>query len=101
MTYEEFKGTLEIVKQDTLPANHSIALPSNENYKTIEYVYTWHPIIDNVNGKYQIALLYIHFGMKFINTMVPLAQKAEELDKKRIEAQSDLKAICDAIDNLI
>ena len=54
---------------------------SNEDYSTIEYVYTWYPTISEIEGKDQIAKLYMDFGMPLIEDMVERAGKMENLDK--------------------
>lgn len=63
---------------------------SNEDYDVIEYVYTWHPFIDPVKGKDQMASLYnMPCGMEFIMKMLPIANKAAKhqqlIDAKRSE----------------
>lgn len=52
MTKQEFEIRLEDGKTVT-----------GEQYKVIEYVYMYHPAIDAVRGKDQIAILYDMFGM--------------------------------------
>lgn len=54
---------------------------SDEEYSTIEYVYTWYPTISETEGKAQIAKLYMDFGMPLIEDMVERAGKMENLDK--------------------
>lgn len=53
---------------------------TDEQYSEIEYVYTWHPCIDPLKGKDQIAYLYINFGMRIIYDMWDTAAEAESLD---------------------
>lgn len=36
---------------------------SDEDYKLIEFVYQFHPVIRNVSGKDEVAELYKSFGM--------------------------------------
>ncbi|MFR2881303.1 MAG: hypothetical protein ACLTC8_10385 [Lachnospiraceae bacterium] len=43
---------------------------SDQNYKIIETVYTWHPAIKGVDGKDQIATLYKTGGMPLIKSML-------------------------------
>ena len=52
MNYHEFLSRL--------PAKTEV---SNADYELIEVVYTWHPAIDNIKGKDQIAKLYKDFGV--------------------------------------
>ncbi|WP_313152101.1 hypothetical protein [Lacrimispora sp.] len=53
---------------------------SNEEYGTIEYVYTWHPAISETEGKTQIARLYTDYGMTVIEDMLERAGKMEKLE---------------------
>ena len=60
--------------------------PTADEYYNIEYVYTWHPSIDQVNGKDQIAYLYVNLGMRVIYDMIPTAQLAEEAEAEMNKA---------------
>ena len=40
---------------------------SDEDYKLIEFVYQFHPVIRNVSGKDEVAELYKSFGMALWN----------------------------------
>ena len=55
---------------------------SREEYTTIEYVYNYHPSIDAVKGKEQIAYLYTNFGMRVVYDMLPTAKLAEQLENE-------------------
>lgn len=46
---------------------------SDQDYKTVELVYTWHTAIPNVGGKDMIAQLYKIGGMAVINDMAKSA----------------------------
>lgn len=46
---------------------------SDEDYLAIEMVYTYHPAIDAVHGKMQIAQIFAYGGMEVIRDMVPSA----------------------------
>lgn len=48
-------------------------------FDTIEIVYSWHPSIDETNGKDQIATIFKMFGMRIIYDMYPTAKEAERL----------------------
>ena len=63
-----------------------------EEYKVIEYVYTWHPCIDAVRGKEQIAYLYAEFGMLIIRDMLPTARRAEEFESQINKAKAEYDA---------
>lgn len=73
---------------------------SDEEYSTIEYVYTWHPAIADVGGKTQIADLYTYYGMTIIEDMVERAGKMEKLEGDLIAAQSQVAFIQDRIKSL-
>lgn len=51
---------------------------TDEEWSKIQFVYTWHPSIDEVKGKDQIAMLVDTFGIRIIEDMLPTAQRAEE-----------------------
>lgn len=51
---------------------------TEEKYKDIEFVYTFHPSISNTEGKTQIAQLYKLGGIRLIRDMIPTARKAAE-----------------------
>ena len=75
MTREEFE-------------NHCTAIqpnfekwPTVQQYAAIEYVYNFHPSISEVNGKTQIARLYVEFGMAIINDMQERAMAMEKAEK--------------------
>lgn len=56
-------------------------IPSNE-YREIEYVYTWHPAISSTEGKDQIAAIFNAGGMVVIRSMKEAAEMAEVLDNE-------------------
>ena len=58
------------------------ATVSAEDYAVIEKVYAFHPIIDEVDGKDQIAQLYKLGGMALINDMVSRAEEAQQLENE-------------------
>lgn len=63
---------------------------TEKEYKDIEFVYTFHPVISNTEGKTQIAELYKIGGMRLIKDMIPTAKKAQILEEKIITANTDL-----------
>lgn len=63
---------------------------TESEYKDIEFVYTFHPVISNTEGKTQIAQLYKIGGMRLIKDMLPTARKAQELDNKIMAANANL-----------
>lgn len=54
---------------------------TNEDYKKIEFVYTFHPSISETDGKKQIVDLVGAFGMRIICDMIPTAKKAKDLEE--------------------
>lgn len=70
---------------------------SDEEYSTIEYVYTWYPTISETEGKAQIAKLYTDFGMPLIEDMMERAGKMENLDKDLHKARSQVTFVKDRI----
>jgi len=75
---------------------------SDSVYETIEFVYTWHPAISDVNGKRQIADLYLKHGMSLIRNMyepasimqlilgeeAKLNRRREKLRERRIRVEN-------------
>lgn len=62
---------------------------SDENYKLIEFVYQFHPVIRNVSGKDEVAELYKSFGMALFRDMEPRAKKAKAqwtVESHRVES---------------
>ena len=47
---------------------------TDEEYKVIEAVYTWHPAINDTTGKDQMKTLYTQFGFGVIRGMLPVAE---------------------------
>lgn len=93
MNKQEFNNRVEMFKgeEPTL---------TEQQYKTIEYVYTWHPAIDAVKGKDQIAYLYSEFGMRVIYDMLPTAQEAEDAEQElelALQKYEDAKARYDKL----
>ena len=66
-------------------------------YKEIEYVYNYHPSIEN---KAQIASLYDEFGMRIIRDMQPTAEKAEEYESEMRALRAKLYYVKAAYENL-
>ena len=73
---------------------------TEEDYKKIEYVYTWHPNIDDVNGKKQVAYLYANFGIGIFVDMETTASDAEDLTCEIQETENKLKNLRENYDNL-
>lgn len=73
---------------------HSV---SDEEYSTIEYVYTWYPTISETEGKAQIVRLYTDFGMPLIEDMVERAGKMEKVEGDLIAAKRQVTIVKDRI----
>ena len=90
MIWEEFVSRL--------PEN--VRIPTEEEYKTMEYVYNWHPSIkpSEHEGQEQIARLYSEFGMRIIYDMEETASKMEHLNEMRFKAKKEFEDIekCDS-----
>lgn len=85
MTRQEFINHLaEIDNGSAEDAKNEL---SNEDYYYIELVYTYHPAISNVNGKTQIAGIYMYGGMGAIRDMVPTAITARDIESQLQEIQ--------------
>lgn len=54
---------------------------TDEDFKIIETVYTYHPCISNCYGKEEMASLYISFGMRLIKDMLPTAKTARTMEE--------------------
>ena len=105
MTKQEFIEKIKII--DKIAGDHKmftymdrngindITEISDEDYQTIELVYTFHPAIGETTGKMQIAHIYMYGGMGVIRDMVPTAVKARriETELQRLRAEEhNLKA---------
>lgn len=66
---------------------------SDQNYEIIETVYTWHPAINEVGGKDQIATLYETGDMPLIKSMLEAANIMMDLDKERRQAMRHMEEI--------
>ena len=63
---------------------------TESDYRIIETVYTFHPAIDNVMGKDQIATIYKTCDMRVIRDMLPTAERAREIESKMTELRTQL-----------
>ena len=97
MTREEFEDNL---KNEYMLSKEKIASISDEDYKKIEYVYTWHPSISNLDGKSQIAWIYVNFGMCVINDMFETASLNEDLEHDLESAMREVEKIKKRLEKL-
>lgn len=73
---------------------------SDEQYRDIEFVYTWYPRVPNVNGKEVIAQLYKLGGIRLIMDMMPTANAWRKLSIQRDELKAQLSVCEDAMNAL-
>lgn len=88
MTREEFESNLSQLHKGGAIRHEK---PTEEEYKLIEYVYTFHPSISETEGKKQVAYLYENFGMSIFRDMEVRADfmrvKEGELQKAKAEVE--------------
>lgn len=70
---------------------------TDKEYAVIEHVYARHPSIDPVEGKRQIAELYVGYGMALIMDMVPRANLMEEKKNELLAARTRMEEIQEEI----
>ena len=80
MTKEEFLSRIKDKK----------AYISNEMWENIQTVYTYHPSIDAVYGKDDIATLFDIGGTRIIKDMLPTALKAKKYEEEISKKDSEL-----------
>lgn len=73
MNKQEFETIVHLTKVGA-------PIPSPEEYKLIEFVYNYHPSINEVTGKKQVAWLWCEFGLSIFNDMLNRATKAKEIE---------------------
>lgn len=73
---------------------------TNEDWSTIQMVYTYHPSINEVTGKDQIAYLYFHFGMRIIKDMLTTAVQCKDLEEQIFAKRSELDKLQKELDKL-
>ncbi len=66
---------------------------SEEDYKVIEYVYTWHPAISNVNGKDQMVAIYAAGGITVIKNMCETARFAMNIESEEEELRRKMNKL--------
>ena len=70
---------------------------SDEDYKLIEFVYQWHPVIRNVSGKDEVAELYKSFGMALFRDMEPRAKKAKEVEEQMTSCRLEIETLTELL----
>lgn len=66
---------------------------TNEEYKIIEKVYTWHPAIRNTDGKNQIATIFLAGGMAVMKNMQETAEYMIRLDKEMAALKAQMEKV--------
>ena len=61
-----------------------------EDYKLIEKVYTYHPIIPEVGGKDKIAEIYKVGGMRLIRDMEDTANEAKMIEEAIMQKRREI-----------
>ncbi len=98
MTREEFLDCLAMAKQED--CRFKRPAPTDEEWLTIEFVYTFHPaIFDNI-GKMQTAKLYLYGGMSCIKAMEPIATRMKNLEDAAAKAKAQYETLQAAADEL-
>ena len=64
---------------------------NDEAYALIEFVYTFHPLISETNGKEQVAYLYNNFGIGIFKEMEAKAIAAQKVESKIHELERCLE----------
>jgi hypothetical protein len=68
------------------------------DYDTVEFVYSWHPSINNTDGKKQLTEVYKRGGISAIKKMVGdsiiAARAAGEVVEHKIEKLSEFDVVC-------
>lgn len=54
---------------------------TENDFEKINFVYTYHPSISNSHGKEEISSIYISFGMRLIEDMLPTARRARSMEE--------------------
>ena len=65
---------------------------SNDEFKIINYVYTFHPAISETEGKSQVAWLFVNLGMRVFNDMTETAKSTEELESRMRSLEHEMDA---------
>lgn len=74
---------------------------SDENYKVIETVYKFHPSIQEVSGKDEVAELYKSFGMTIFLDMLLRAERNRDLERDLSYAQAIVEQIKEEKEKLL
>lgn len=98
MTREEFVNKARQICDST---GIKFSNPTTDEMKLIDYVYMYHPSISNIDGKDQIAYLYVHFGMRLIRDMRNTAHAMEEYEIRERKLKAELSRLKDSLESFI
>lgn len=86
MNREEFDKECRSINK-----NYNSAQVTDEMFDDIDFVYTWYPTIAEVEGKMQIAYLYMTFGFSIIQDMESRAREALKVDHEIHRLRDELR----------
>ncbi len=99
MTKQEFLDRVQAVLESEGIKGEKAGISDND-YRSVEFVYTWHPAISEVNGKDQIAKIYVDFGMSIISDMVSRSHIMREKETELMRLQSSINELKGDIEDL-
>lgn len=99
MTKQEFLDRVQAVFESEGIKGVKAGISDND-YRSVEFVYTWHPAISEVNGKEQIAKIYVDFGMSVISDMVSRSHIMREKETELMRLQSSINELKGDIEDL-
>lgn len=73
---------------------------SDADYEIIEKVYNFHPAVNEVSGKKEVAELYKSYGIVVFHDMLPRAEKNRELERQLRQAQEEEERVKQEIEEL-
>ena len=94
MMREEFDN---ILTKEYKYTAEDLAKITDQDYKKIEYVYTFYP---RINNKLQVAWLYHNFGMIIFDDMWDRATDTEDVENSISEEERKLAELKAELDNL-
>ena len=65
----------------------------DRDYRVIEYVYQFHPLISETSGKEEVAELWKSFGTPIFYDMLPRARAADRLESQIRSVRVQLEAL--------
>ena len=99
MTKQEFLDRVQAVLESEGIKGEKAGI-SDYDYRSVKFVYTWHPAISEVNGKDQIAKIYVDFGMSIISDMVSRSHIMREKETELMRLQSSINELKGDIEDL-